>query len=73
MTAVSKNMYIDKLNDIGNKYNNTYHRIVKMKLEDIKVNVYIEFNKEVHNKDPKNTKIFCILIYSKLVGRSFCD
>ena len=53
MTAVSKNMYIDKLNDIGNKYNNTYHRIVKMKLEDIKVNVYIEFNKEVHNKDPK--------------------
>ena len=31
MTAVSKNVSIDKLNDIINKYNNTYHRTIKMK------------------------------------------
>ena len=31
MTAASKNVYIDKLNDIVNKYNNTYHQTIKMK------------------------------------------
>ena len=31
MTAVSKNVYIDKLDDIVNEYNNTYHRTIKMK------------------------------------------
>ena len=31
MTSISKNVYIDKLDDIANKYNNTYHRIIKMK------------------------------------------
>ena len=29
-------MYIDKLNDIVNKYNNTYHKIIKMKPVDVK-------------------------------------
>ena len=37
MTSVSKNVYIDKLNDIVNEYNNTYHRIIKMKPVDVKV------------------------------------
>ena len=27
MTSISKNMYIDKLDDIVNEYNNTYHRM----------------------------------------------
>ena len=31
MTSASKNVYIDKLDDIVNEYNNTYHRIIKMK------------------------------------------
>ena len=31
MTSISKNVYIDKLNDIVNKYNNTYHSTIKMK------------------------------------------
>ena len=31
MTAVSKNVYINKLDDIVNEYNNTYHRTIKMK------------------------------------------
>ena len=36
MTSVSKNMYIDKLDDIVNKYNNTYHGTIKMKTVDVK-------------------------------------
>ena len=53
MTAVSKNVYIDKLNDIVNQYNNTYHRTIKVKLVDVKDNTYIDVGKEVHDKDPK--------------------
>ena len=53
MTSVSKNVYIDKLDDIVNKYNNTYHRTIKMKPVDVKDNAYIGFNKEVNDKDSK--------------------
>ena len=53
MTAISKNVYINKLDDIGNKYNNTYHRTIKMKPVDVKDNTYIDFEKEVNDKDPK--------------------
>ena len=35
MTSVSKNVYIDKLGDIINEYNNTYHRTIKMKPVDV--------------------------------------
>ena len=35
MTVVSKNVYIDKLNDIVNEYNHTYHRTIKMKPVDV--------------------------------------
>ena len=50
---MSKNVYIDKLNDIVNEYNNTYHRTIKMKPVDVKDNIYINFKKEVNHKDPK--------------------
>ena len=40
ITSISKNVYIDKLNDIVNKYNNTYHRTIKMKPVDVKSNTY---------------------------------
>ena len=55
MTSISKNMYIDKLDDIVNKYNNTYHTTIKMKPIDVKDNIYIYINadKEINNKDPK--------------------
>ena len=53
MTAVSKNGYIDKLDDIVNEYNNTHHRTIKMKPVDVKDNTYIDFEKEVNNKDSK--------------------
>ena len=53
MTSVSKNVYIDKLNDIVRKYNNTYHTSIKMKRVDVKDNTYIDFKKESNDKDPK--------------------
>ena len=40
MTPVSKNVYIDKLDDIASEYNNTYHRTTKMKPVDVKDNTY---------------------------------
>ena len=53
MTSVSKNVYIDKLDDIVHKYNNTKHRTIKMKPIDVKDNTYIDFGKEVNDNDPK--------------------
>ena len=53
MTSISKNVYIDKLDDIVNEYNNTYHTTIKMKPTDVKDNTYINTSKEIHNKDPK--------------------
>ena len=53
MTSVSKNVYIDKLDDIVNEYNNTKHRRTKMKPIDVKDNTYIDFGKEVNDNDPK--------------------
>ena len=53
MTAVSKNVYIDKLDDIVNEYNNTYHRTIKMKPIEVKDNTYIDSIKEVNDQDPK--------------------
>ena len=52
MTSVSKNLYIEKLDDIVNKYNNTYNTI-KMKPADVKSNTYTDSSKEINNKDPK--------------------
>ena len=52
MTSISKNVYIDKLDDIINEYNNTYHRTIKRKPVHVENNTYVNFNKEVNNKDP---------------------
>ena len=41
MTSISKNVYIDKLDDIVDEYNNTYHTAIKMKPIDVKDNIYI--------------------------------
>ena len=53
MTSVSENVSIDKLDDMNNKYNNTFHSTIKMKPAEVKSNTYIDFNKEINNKDPK--------------------
>ena len=46
-------MYIDKLDDIVNEYNNAMHRTTKMKPIDVKDNTYIDFGKEVNDNDPQ--------------------
>ena len=47
MTSVSKIVYIDKLNDIVNKYNNTYQSTIKMKPFGVKSNSYIVSSKKL--------------------------
>ena len=77
ITSISKNVYIDKLDDIVNKYNNTYITI-KMKPVDVKPNIYIDFNKEGNKDGPifkvsnhvrilRISKYFCKRLCSKLV------
>ena len=53
MTSVSKNVYVDKLDDIVDEYNNTYHKTIRMKPIDVKNNTYIDSEKEVNDRDPK--------------------
>ena len=53
MTSISENLYIDKLCDIVNKYNNTYHTTIKTKPADVKPSTYIESSKEINYQDPK--------------------
>ena len=53
MTSVSQNVHIDKLDDIVGEYSNTYHRTIKMKPVYVKDNTYIDFQKEINDKDPK--------------------
>ena len=50
---MSKNVYIDKLDDIFNKYNNTYHNTTKMKPIDVKSSTSVDSSKENNDKDPK--------------------
>ena len=78
LTSVSKTVYIDKLDDIVNKYNNTYHSTIKMKPADAESNTYIDSSKKTNDKNPKfkigdNVRIskykniFCKRFHSKLV------
>ena len=53
MTSFSKEVYIDKLDDTVNKYNNTYHSTIKMKPVDEKSTSYIDSSGEINDKDPK--------------------
>ena len=67
MTDISKKVYFYVLDVIVNKYINTVHRTIKMKPIDVTDNTYIDFKKEVKDKDPKlvtvlelqNIKHFC--------------
>ena len=54
MASISKNVYIDKLNNIVNEYDNTYHRTIKMKPIDVKNNTYINIGKELNDNVPKS-------------------
>ena len=57
--AISRNVYIDKLDDIVNKYNNTYHSTIKTYQI-----TYIESRKEIYYEDPK-FKVIAIVTISK--------
>ena len=71
MTSISRNVYIDNLDNIVDKYNNTYHTAIKMKPVDVKSNTYIDSNKEINDKDLKYiarmSKYFCERLHYKLV------
>ena len=47
MTSISENIYIDKLDDMVNKYNNAYPSTIRMKLFDVKSNTYIDSSKKI--------------------------
>ena len=53
MTAISKIVYFDVLDDIVSKYNNTYHKTIKMKPLDVGNNSFAEYNGESNEKYPK--------------------
>ena len=53
MTSISKNMCVNKLNDIVKECNNTYHGTIKMRPVDVKSSTYIDLNKNNSRKDPK--------------------
>ena len=81
MTPISKNMHINKLDDIVNKYNNAYHSTIQMKPADVKSSRYIDFEKK-NNKEGskfklgdhlKISKYFCKRLCSKLFRTSVCN
>ena len=65
MNSVSKILYIDKLDDIVNKYNNTYHDTIKMKPVDVKSNTYIDSSNEMNDKNP-NLKLVIMFEYQNI-------
>ena len=76
MTSISKKVYIDKLDDLVNKYNNTSHSTIKRKLVNVKSITYIDSSKKITIKilnsklillEYQNIKYFCKMLYSKLI------
>ena len=65
MTSVSKNVYIDKLEDIVNKYNNTYHNVIKMNPVDVNPSTYFDFSKKIIRKI-LNLKLVIMLEYQNI-------
>ena len=53
MTAISKNVYFDVLDDIVDEYNNTYHKTIKMKPVDVGDDSFAKYDEESNKKDPK--------------------
>ena len=65
MTSVSKNVDVDKLDDIVHKYNNIYHTASKMKPIDVKTNTCIDCSKEIMIKI-LNLKLVVLLEYQNI-------
>ena len=66
MTSISKNVFIDKLDDIINKYNITYHNTIKMKPVDVKSNTYIDSSKKKLMINTLNLKLVTLLEYQNI-------
>ena len=73
ITSIPKKVYIDKLDDIVNKYNNTYHKKIKMKPVDVKSSAYIDSSKENNYKNPKSKvgDIVIIWKYKNIFGKGY--
>ena len=73
MTKTPKNMHISKLDDIVNECNNTYHRTINVKPVDVKDNAYIDFKKELNDKDPKFKVGDCVRIskYKNILAKGY--
>ena len=73
MTSKSINVYVDKLDDIVNKYRNTYHSTIKMKPVDVKSSPYIDSSKQINDKDPKFKigDILRILKYKNIFAKGY--
>ena len=65
MTPISKNVCIDKLDDIVNKYNNTYHSTIKMKHVDLKLSAHSDCSEELMTKT-LNLKLVIFLEYQNM-------
>ena len=61
MTAISKNIYFDVLDDIADKYNNTVHRTIKMKPIEVTGDYYSGYNEDPSNKKILNLKLVTML------------
>ena len=66
MTLISKNIF-DKLHDVVNEYNNTYHRTIKMKPIGVKTSTYIDIGVENNDENPK-FEIFGNSTYKQLIA-----
>ena len=74
MTAVSKNVYFDVLDDTVNKFNKTYHKTIQMKPIDVKSDSDAEYNVDSNDKGPKfqigdNVRISK---YKNIFAKKFC-
>ena len=64
MTSISKNVFIDKLGNAVNKYNNTYHKTIKMEPVDVKSSAYIDSSKKMIKM--LNLKLVILLEYQNI-------
>ena len=65
MTAISKNVYFDVLDDIVDKYNNTVHKTIKMKPIEVTDDYYAKYN-EIANKKILNLKLMTMLEFQNI-------
>ena len=73
MTVIWKNECVDKLDNIVDKYNNTYHRTIEKKSAEVKSSTYIDFDLDVENNDKDcKFKVKCkhVTIQKKQVKRN---